>query len=67
MSMEKKKNSKLLRFIGCGVLTVLGFIIVPPIITKISNKIYKMNSDTDKIDFDNLGPEIVKRETNEEN
>jgi len=60
--MKKKLSSKLWWLVGSVTLTIVGFIIVPPLITIVSNKVYKMMTSTDKIDFENLGPEIVKED-----
>lgn len=57
-----KKNSglrKLLMVIGGATLTVAGFIVIPLLLEKYSNKIYKSSLKREQIDFDNMGPEIV--------
>ena len=52
-------------------LTVAGFLFIPPLIQKYSNKVYKAYLRRETIDFDNMGPEIVpkkkRRKTNERN
>jgi hypothetical protein len=40
-------------------LTVIGFLVIPKVINKYSQKIYKRNLKADEIDFENMGPEIV--------
>ena len=49
-------------FIRIAALTVIGFLVIPPLIKKYGNKIYKSSLKKNQIDFDNLGPEIVKKE-----
>ncbi len=48
--------------IGVLALTVIGFLVIPPLMKKYGNKIYKSSLKKDEIDFDNMGPEIVKKE-----
>lgn len=60
------ENKNLIFVIVAVVLVVLGFLFVPKIINKFSNRIYK-KMDRKEIDFDNLGPEIVKKDKEKEN
>lgn len=46
-------------FVIGSALTLVGFIIVPSLIKKYGNKVYKKSLDTDDIDFDDMGPKIV--------
>lgn len=46
---------------GVIVLTVAGFVIVPPLLRKCSNKLYKATIKKDEVDIDSLGPEIVRK------
>ena len=48
--------------IGFVTLTVIGFLIIPAFIRKFSNKFYKSSLKNEEIDFENLGPEIVKKD-----
>ena len=48
--------------IGAILLTVVGFIAIPPLMKKVERKIYKRSLKRDYVDYDNLGPEIVKTE-----
>ena len=59
------ENKNLIFVIVAIVLVVLGLIFVPKIINKLSNRIYK-KMDRKEIDFDNLGPEIVKKDKEKE-
>lgn len=61
MKKEEKKcnGSKVLMVFGGVALTVAGFIVIPPLIEKCSNKMYKCSLKNEEIDFDNMGPEIV--------
>lgn len=52
--------------IGVLALTVIGFLVIPPLMKKYGNKIYKSSLKKDEIDFDNMGPEIVKKEDSKE-
>lgn len=56
---KKCKTSKVLMLVGGVALTVAGFIVIPPLIDKYSNKMYKASLKNEEIDFDNMGPEIV--------
>lgn len=38
---------------------VAGFVVIPPLIEKYSNKMYKTSLRNDDIDFENMGPEII--------
>ena len=59
--MKDKKNrcSKVAWLVVGSVLTVAGFIFIPPLIQKYGNKVYKKSLKNDEIDFDGMGPEIV--------
>lgn len=59
------KNDKLLLLVGSIALMVVGFIIIPPLMKKCSNKAYKKSCSSEEIDFENLGPEIVKKSKDE--
>ena len=61
--MDENKN--LIVVLVAVVLVILGFLFVPKIINKFSNRIYK-KMDKEEIDFDNLGPEIVKKDEGKE-
>lgn len=64
MKEEKKKDRcrKLVWFVVGSVLTVAGFLVIPPLIQKYGNKAYKKSLNMDDIDFDEMGPEIVPLE-----
>ncbi len=65
---EQKKNNRCIKvglFVAGVALTVAGFIVIPPIIKKYGNKVYKKSLSTEDIDFDNMGPEIVLHEDTE--
>lgn len=47
--------------IGIAAVTVIGFLVIPPLMKKYSNKLYKSSLKKDKIDFENMEPEIVKK------
>lgn len=45
-----------------AAVTVIGFLVIPPLMKKYSNKLYKSSLKKDEIDFDKMGPEIVKKD-----
>lgn len=67
---EKKKErcGKVACLVVGGVLTIAGFIIIPPLIKKYGDKVYKKSLKTENLDFDDMGPEILlfNDETKEE-
>ena len=52
--------------IGIAAVTVIGFLVIPPLMKKYGNKLYKSSLKKDEIDFENMGPEIVKKEETKE-
>ena len=46
---------------GGVVLTAVGFVVIPPIVSSLSRKVYKAGTGTSDIDFNNMGPEIVRK------
>lgn len=54
-------EKKMLIIVGGIILTIVGFILVPPLMKKYSNKLYRSRIDSDDIDFDSMGPEIVRK------
>jgi flagellar basal body-associated protein FliL len=56
---KKNKRKKITMMVVGSTLTVASFIAVVPIIRKYENKIYKKSLNTEKINFDEMGPEIV--------
>lgn len=66
---NKKKRSAIstaLVVAGSAAFTVVGVVVIPPLLKKYSNKLYKFSVKKNEIDFDNLGPEIVRKEETEE-
>lgn len=59
--MKKSIKEKVLTVMGAVVLTAAGFVIIPPLIQKVGNKIYKSSLKRNKIDFDHMGPKIVNK------
>ncbi|MEY8238217.1 hypothetical protein AALA36_21405 [Lachnospiraceae bacterium 66-29] len=71
MKKNQEKGSRCGKVAWFGVgsaLTVLGFVVIPPLIKKYGNKVYKKALDAEALNFDNMGPEIVpfEDETKEE-
>ena len=64
--MKEKKKNRVLWVVGSVVLAAVGFIIIPPIINKVSAKAYKHSVQSEEIDIENLEPEIVKKSEMEE-
>lgn len=59
---EKKKKDRCSKVVWFGVgsvLTVAGFIVIPSLIKKYGDKLYKKSLSMEDIDFDEMGPEIV--------
>ena len=59
---HEKKNGRCMKVglvVAGAALTVAGFVVIPPLVKKYSNKVYKKSLNTEDIDFDNMGPEIV--------
>lgn len=58
---QKKANrcGKAIWFAVGSVLTIVGFVVIPPVLKKYGNKAYKKSLDVEDIDFDRMGPEIV--------
>jgi hypothetical protein len=57
-----KKGKKILFVVGGIALTAAAFVVIPPAINKVSRKVYRAQNDTSDIDFDNMGPEVVRKE-----
>ncbi len=55
-------NTTALIVAGGILITVAGFVVVPSLSRTCSNKLYKMSIKKDKIDIENLGPEIVRKD-----
>lgn len=47
--------------IGIAAVTVVGILVIPPLMKKYGNKLYKYSLKKDTIDYENMGPEIVKK------
>lgn len=52
--------------LGTCAFAAVGLFVVPQITMKISAKMYKANIQKEEVDFNNLGPEIVKKDTTAE-
>ncbi len=52
--------------IGVVAVAVIGVLVIPPLMKKYGSKLYKSSAKKDEIDFDNLGPEIVKKNDDKE-
>ncbi len=61
--MNAEKN--ICFIIGITVVTVIGFLMIPPFMKKYSNKLYKASLKKEYIDFEKMGPEIVKKNDTE--
>lgn len=65
MDKKDKSKSRVGVILGGVALTVVGFWMIPPLISRFGRKIYKATRKNDSIDFSKLGPEIVKDNTEE--
>ena len=61
-----KKKSVFGYILGSVLLVVAGAVALLPILKKFRSRLYKSSLENEEIDFDNLGPEIVKRDKNKE-
>ena len=52
--------------IGIVAVMTIGFLMIPPLMKKCSNQPYKSSPKKDKIDFENMGPEVLKKEESKE-
>lgn len=57
----KSAASKILKVVGGIGVTAIGIYAVPKLQTKFGKKLYAHQLAKDIIDFDNLGPEIVRK------
>ena len=65
---NQKKDGRCVKVglvVAGAALTVAGFVVIPPLVKKYSNKVYKKSLNTEDIDFDNMGPEIVPNKDTE--
>ncbi len=60
---QTQNGSPVWWILGAVALVAVGYFAIPPLLKKYSNKLYKSSAKKDSIDFDKLGPEIVKRNT----
>lgn len=64
--MEKKSTTKkILIFLAAATLTLIGFIVIPPLIDKCAKRVYKASLKKEEIDFDDMGPEIIPNDKEE--
>lgn len=54
----KKKSKKIKNIIVSGAVTLCGMLLIPPLIKKFGNKMYKKSLSKETINFDDIGPEI---------
>lgn len=64
MKDKEKKKNRFLWLVGSLSLTAIGVLIIPPIINKISTKVYKESLQNEDInqEIEDLEPEIIKKE-----
>jgi hypothetical protein len=58
----KQSGRRIVIVVGGLVLTIIGFLTIPQLVRKYSNKRYKKSLESEEIDFDNMGPEIIPEE-----
>ncbi len=62
MERKKRKGKSIFWYVlGSTALTVIGFVLMPPLIKMYGNKLYRYSLRKEESDFENLGPEIVKK------
>lgn len=57
--MKENKKKRMTYVAVASTLTVAGFIVMPRLIKKYGNKIYKESLEKEKINFDDMGPEVI--------
>lgn len=62
MESKSSLNENLLWILVGVSVVIIGFIVIPPLLRKISNKAYKTGSKVTEQDFIDNQPEIVKKE-----
>lgn len=62
---EKKRHSTLKMVLGGAAIAAASCVVIPPLMKKSASKLYKAQSDTSDIDFDEMGPEIVPIDRND--
>jgi len=65
MEKNQEKVSALIPIIMGIVLIIAGFLIIPKLLEKVNNRVYKSSLSKEDIDFDNMGPEIVLKDYEE--
>lgn len=65
MRAKEKTTNTWVFVIESIALTIAGFMIIPPILEKCANKAYKASLKKERIDFDDMGPEIVEKKSEE--
>jgi len=63
---EKEKTKKICWIVGSIALTAVGFSVIPKLIDKYGNKMYKKTITDTEITINDMAPEIVKKETKNE-
>ncbi len=51
----------ILKVLGTISMLVASILFLLPLIQKLSDKLYKAHEQKEEIDFDDLGPEVVKK------
>lgn len=65
MEKQKKKSNSILEIVGFCTLTIVGFVLLPPFLDKLSTKLYKRSSKNKETNIDEMGPEIVPNNSKE--
>ena len=61
-----KSDKSFWRIIGVLAAVAVSFLVIVPLVQKFSDKLYKKCERKKEIDFDNLGPEVVRKNEYEE-
>lgn len=56
----------LLKIIGIIAMVAASILLVTPLIQKLSDKLYKVHEQKEEINFDDLGPEVVRKSDQKE-
>ena len=63
--MHDKKPNSVLLIISTVVISFAAIALMPTIINSVSRKIYKLQNDASNINFEDMGPELVKKDVSD--
>ncbi len=63
--MQNKKLHPILFVMGTVVVSIAAIALMPTVINSVSRMIYKIQNDASNINFDDMGPELEKKDATE--